>query len=599
MHQTSGHFVAERRPPGPGSDNPETDALRLVSDGGARGPSLAERLGERLDRLSFASPWHRLRLKGRYPLKLLAVPEDPVPGDAHAAAAIREGRLAKAGHAPALANVRLDDAAAPNAWREWVHGWGWLRDMAGAAPAPADFKRAEGLARRWLHHFHHYEPAAWAPAATGRRIMMAIAHAPLVMPGHDHIHRSAVLSGIARWARHLDRAAPRVPDGLGRAEAAAGLLAAALLLPGGDERRARAEALMVETLGRLVHADGSAAARSPLELARTADLLLCCGAFYDARAQARPDWLVGTLDRIRNALAGLAMGDGVPAPWHGGQPTAAAMARLGALGAATAPGRLSGFQRLAAGRTVVIVDAGPPPPARLNPAAHASTLALAISDGDRLLVTSCGAEQGAGPEGERRLPQALAEGLRSSAAHSTLVVADTNSSRLVDGGPRRPGGVREVVVETRFSGDGQWLEARHDGYRRRFGFDHLRRLYLSPDGEDFRGEDQLLPVGGVLARFGAAGALPVVIRFHLGPDCRATGTGDGHGALIRMGAGRDQSAWSFRAVFTTAPGTLGIEPGLVIDAAGQSHEVQVLSLATTAAAGSAASVGWSFRRQGR
>jgi ribulose-phosphate 3-epimerase len=63
------------------AEESDPEALRLTRDLGDRGPSLAERLGERLDRLAFQSPLHRMRLKGRFPLKLLAVPEDPVPGD--------------------------------------------------------------------------------------------------------------------------------------------------------------------------------------------------------------------------------------------------------------------------------------------------------------------------------------------------------------------------------------------------------------------------------------------------------------------------------------------------------------------------------------
>ncbi|MFA7440140.1 MAG: heparinase II/III family protein [Sphingomonadaceae bacterium] len=581
---------------------PEGDALRLTRDLGDRGPSLAERLSERLDRLSFASPWHRMRLQGRFPLKLLAVPTDPIPGDPETGARLKAGKLEYAGYGARMDNGRLDDPAAPVFWHDQVHGWGWLRDAAAAGPSTrTESTRIEGLARRWLARFHNYDEIAWAPARTGRRIMMAITYAPLVMPGHDHIHRSAVLNGIARWARHLDRAAPRVPPGTDRAEAAAGLLAAALLLPSGDERRVRAEALLADTLGRIVHQDGSVVTRSPLELAQGGDLLLFLSAFYKARAQRPPAWMDETRRHMRNALTGLAMGDGLPGPWHGGQPTLAMMERLGAtpVSADARPGRDSGYQRLAAGQTILVMDAGPPPPARLSDTAHASTLAIMMSDGKQPLIVSCGSGTAAEP-----LPSELQLGLRSTAGHSTLVLADSNSSRLADGGPRKLGGVQEVLVETRASGDGQWLEAQHDGYRKRFGVQHLRRLYLSPDGQDLRGEDVLLPASHGLTRLGRTDALDVVVRFHLGPGCSATGTQDGSGALISLpvsknGRTAEKSAWAFRASFNSAPGRISIEPSILIDANGQAQDIQQIVLATKAGPGVQASIGWSFRRQGK
>ena len=575
----------------------EADAFRLTRNLGDRGPSLSERLSDRLDRLSFASPFHRMRLKGRFPLKLIAVPEDPVPGDPAIAQRLKGGRLFRGGYGQGMLEARLDHPEAPESWRQWVHGWGWLRDLSMVELSAPEAARAEALARRWLARFHDYDEEAWAPEATGTRIQMAILHAPLVMPGKDHVHRSAVLNGIARWSRHLDRAAPRMQPGLPKLAAVSGLVAAALMLPGGDERLSRSLALLDEVLAALLNADGAPLARSPLDLARIADQMLVLAAFHAARMQKPSDPVARTLELARTTLGALALGDGIPAAWHGGQPDAAQLQRLGVAVLDAPSPRSSGFQRLSAGGVRLIVDAGPPPPARLNPATHASTLAFTFSDGGRPLVVSCGAEQGS--QGPRGFPPELVMGLRSTAGHSTLVLADTNSSRLHDGGPRRLGGVEEVLVEARLTRDGQWLEGRHDGYRRRHGYDHLRRLWLNPDGTDLRGEDHLLPVKGTLALVRQREALPLAIRFHLGPGATATPTQDGRGALIRIpGQGRDPAiAWAFRASFNHAPGLLAIEPSLFVDSEGATHEIQQLLLTTLVEPGKPADVSWSFKKQ--
>ena len=61
-----------------------------------------------------------------------------------------------------------------------------------------------------------------------------------------------------------------------------------------------------------------------------------------------------------------------------------------------------------------------------------------------------------------------------------------------------------------------WIAASHDGYVRRFGLIHRRRLFLARGGGDLRGEDRLLlPPGKSLPRRTAG--KPFAIRFHLHP----------------------------------------------------------------------------------
>jgi uncharacterized heparinase superfamily protein len=393
-------------------------------------------------------------------------------------------------------------------------------------------------------------------------------------------------------------------QGLPRVQAIAGLIGSALILPGGEERLARGLQLLEESLAAVLHADGAPVSRSPLDLAQLGDLMLVLEAFHTARMQKPSAPVARTLEQVRQTLGALALGDGLAAPWHGGQPSRAQMERLRAVPLDSPPPRSSGFQRLAAGTVRLVMDAGPPPPARLNAATHASTLAFVFTDGARPILVSCGAERGA--EGPRAFPPELVSGLRSTAGHSALVLADTNSSRLPDGGPRRLGGVEEVVVESRQTREGQWLEARHDGYRKRQGYDHLRRLWLNPDGTDLRGEDQLLPVRNPLAMARSRAALPVAIRFHLGAGAVATPTQDGRGVLITLPGtgkvergGQPDLAWAFRASFNHAPGVLGIEPSLLVGPDGSTQEIQQILLTTMVEPGQPADISWSFKRQSR
>ncbi|MDW8415471.1 MAG: heparinase II/III family protein [Thermaurantiacus sp.] len=570
---------------------------RRIREGDDRGPSMAERLGERLAELRYGTLLHRMRLKGRFPLRLLGVPADPVPGDPDRGERLRAGRLWFEGHGMAIASGPLDDRQAPPAWRTWLHGWAWLRDSAAAPPrTETEARRIETLARRWLERFPDYHPEAWGPVVTARRIQLAIAHAPLLIPRHDHVHRSAVLSGIARWTRHLDRAVRRLPPGPARLEAVLGLLGGSLLVPGHDAHRARAEALLGPALTALLD-DNGIVSRSPLELAILGERLLLASRFYEARALAPHPLLVDALAQVRRGLALLASGEGTTAPWHGGAPLPRQLETLG-VEPAQGPGTFAGFQRLAAGRTAVVVDAAPPPVARVALAAHASTLALVLADGPVPVVVSCGGPFAAGVDGPRALalPDELAKGLRHTAAHSTLVLADTNSTRLRLDGPGRGGGVQAVEVDAHTGPRGQWLECRHDGYRRRFGRDHVRRLWLAPDGSELRGEDTLVPAG---RRRGPGESLAAALRFHLAPGATVGLTSDGAGALVRLPAPRPREtlAWSFRVALPLG-GRLRLEASLALAADGTARPCQQLVVEATLSS-DPLSFAWAWRRQSR
>ena len=93
----------------------------------------------------------------------------------------------------------------------------------------------------------------------------------------------------------------------------------------------------------------------------------------------------------------------------------------------------SGFQRLAAGQTLVVVDTGKPPPRGFDGAAHAGMLSFELSHGRDRIVVNCGGYRGSKPAW-RRLS-------RASAAHSVLVVDDTNAVEILADGSlgRGPG----------------------------------------------------------------------------------------------------------------------------------------------------------------
>lgn len=565
------------------------EGQRLVRVGGDRGLSLAEKVAWRLRQMHYRTFLHRLRLRGRFPLKLLAAPADLWRGDPRIGQALQEGRLEHMGIAINTHGLRFSAIHAPPAWLEWLHSFRWLRDLA----AHTDLKRgaaiAEPLVERWLDEYARFDSLAWRPDILGERLINWMLHAPFLLSSSDQVYRSAVLNNMARSGRHLAQTAEKTPDGLTRIKAAAGLIANGLLLPGGEQRRQVGEAALMRALADFVLPDGGIAPRSPSEQAEIVKLLLSVRQVYADRQMQPHAGLVEALDRLTPALFNLMLGDGHLTAAHGGglgsREELELIARLIGPEAAPQTAVSSGFQRMQAGDTVVIVDAGPPPPGRVHTAGHAGTLSFEMSDGAQRLVVNCGGGRSAG----LALATDLHDLLRTTAAHSTLVVADTNSTRLREDGALGAG-VHEVTALRQEGPDGCWLDCAHDGYAARFGLEHRRRLYLSSDGADLRGEDVLEAASAARWRKPRAGH-GIDIRFHLGEGVEATPTADGQGALLRLPGG---ALWTFKA----RGARLRQDDSLWIDAHGRVRRTrQLVASGETGDAGLA--VQWSFKRASR
>ncbi len=229
---------------------------------------------------------------------------------------------------------------------------------------------------------------------------------------------------------------------------------------------------------------------------------------------------------------------------------------------------------------MAVIDAAPPPVGRQIEGGCASTLAFEFSDGPARLGVNCGGARAASAQ----LPKALTEALRSTAAHSTLVMGDSNSTAIHSDGTLGRG-VAQVELSRQESEAASRLEASHDGYARRWGFIHRRQLLLTADGRELRGEDSLLP-SARRRRPGPGTAF--AIRFHLGSGVQASPTADGQGAILRLPSG---ALWQFRC----RGATVAIESSLWIDARGRAVPTQQLVAGGEAAAGGA-SVSWTFKR---
>jgi len=100
-----------------------------------------------------------------------------------------------------------------------------------------------------------------------------------------------------------------------------------------------------------------------------------------------------------------------------------------------------------------------------------------------------------------------------------------------------------------------------------FDCSHHRRIYLSANGEDLRGEDKLeFPQGKKRPEFNS-----FAIRFHLHPDVQATLTNSGQAVVLKTLKGE---GWKFR----TAGATLSLDRSVYLGKAGELRRTQQIVL---------------------
>ena len=159
---------------------------RLIRSGGDKGLSLAERISERLQRLAWRTPLHSVRLRGRYPLKLIAVADDPFFGDVTRGQALLDGMVSHLGETQNLAGLNLNRPSFSPRFADYLHSFEWLRDLSSVTTRANAVPIAEAIMRQWLAaHADKVSDPAWRADLWGRRMLFWIAHAPLILSSSD------------------------------------------------------------------------------------------------------------------------------------------------------------------------------------------------------------------------------------------------------------------------------------------------------------------------------------------------------------------------------------------------------------------------------
>jgi len=477
--------------------------------------------------------------------RLVIAPQDLRTADATRASEIYAGRFAFAGKVVICDRRSPFEMTPPSEeWAVMLLSFSWLRHLR-AADSAITRANARALIDDWINLQGGWHPVGWRVDILSRRVVCWLSQAPFVLQDADARFYRRFLRSLSRQVRYLRRSLKQSRDGLPRLQAVIALNYATLCMQGqsgylrGNVRR------IIEELRRQILPDGGHISRNPGALIELLVDLLPLRQLFSARHLQPPQALNNAIDRMMPMMRFFRHADGNFAQFNGMGPTpvdllATVLAYDDARGAPVSNAPHSGYQRIDAGDTALLMDTGRPPPLALSQEAHAGCLSFELSWNLHRLVVNCGLPA-VNKENWRQVA-------RATAAHSTVTFNDASSCRFLEASSLRRllfgmpivAGPRDIRVTREDTADGANLAASHDGYVDEYGVIHNRALRLAADGRVLDGEDSFTPAAGPSLPVGKGDEF--AIRFHLHPSIKANRLSDGHGVILLL---PDKELWTF------------------------------------------------------
>jgi uncharacterized heparinase superfamily protein len=492
-----------------------------------------------------AHPLVRWRFGSGRTDRLLIAPQDLRTADATRAAEIYAGRFAFAG------KVVLCDRRSPfemtppsDEWAVILLSFAWLRHLR-AADSAISRANARALVEDWINVQGGFHPLGWRTDILARRVLCWLSQAPFLLQDADPRFYRRFIRSLSRQVRYLRRALKNTREGLPRLQALIALNTASLCLQGQGGSLRRHARRLIDELRTQILPDGGHISRNPGALIELLADLLPLRQLFFARNLQPPQALNNAIDRIMPMMRFFRHADGNFAQFNGMGPTqvdllATVLAYDDARGQPLSNAPHSGYQRIEAGQTSLIMDTGSPPPLPVSQEAHAGCLSFELSWKQHRLVVNCGL-----PAVNRETWRQVA---RATPAHSTATLNERSSCKFLENDSLRRllsgipiiAGPHRVHVEREDDEDGVAVRASHDGYVADCGLIHARALRLSADGRALDGEDMFAPPQG-RSQLGKAGD-EYALRFHLHPSIKASRLSDGRGVILLL---PDKEVWTF------------------------------------------------------
>jgi len=495
------------------------------------------------NKILYNSSIYDLWLKSRQTETILHNIEDPWIGEANLADAIFQGRYNFAGEEINAPNTPLWEPSGVGPW--WLaemHGFSWLRHFK-ARDGRAARQHARALIIHWIKNGNNkWNNTSWKIDIIGRRISSWIAYADMLQENADRKFIENFFKLLTAQSTHLSNIIKKYENKPEIFTGLRGLLISGTSLSKGKKRYEQARRILVSSLNKQILNDGCHISRQPsITLDILTDLIWIRNALFENDDLKE---LIDThITRISHAIRSLRMGDGTLTRANGGRGSSRdAIDKILEKTGIKLRSRIStslsvsGFERLTAGRSIVILNC-----TNTEKSKYKGSLSFEMSIGRDKLITNCGPS----PKNDFEWGNALS----SSAAHSTLVIENTNSSSIEK---KR---IAKITVKREVTTGSEIINTSHDGYKSIYAAVHKRILKLDSRGINLSGSDII--ISGPKVKF--------KIHFHVHYRVNLQLTRNKERILLLLPSG----GWEFFILNTNIDFNIDIEPSIYLEDHGE------------------------------
>ena len=497
-------------------------------------------LTRRMKRLNVRRPNCQTRYVPGCPESLLIAPQDLRTADPTIANDIYSGLFVFAGQVENCEGRTPFLSPAPSSeWAQELHGFRWLRHLK-ASDASLSRSNAQALVEDWIKVSAKLGADAWSLPVVANRVLAWLSNSPLILQNADHDFYRSFLRALYLQVRYLRASYSSMPDNADRLLLLTAELAGWMCFSDKERYIKSAAKRLVAELDAQILPDGGHVSRNPLIIISVLLDLLPLRQTFLSRDMVPPEGLNRAIERMMPMLRFFRHPNGSFARFNGAGATpadqiATILAYDDTRGTPVSDATFSGYQRVEAGQSVLIMDTGDPPPIEQSIQAHSGTLSFEFSVGNALIVVNCGA-----PSSRHAGWRQLA---RSTAAHSTVTVQDQSTSQIANGmfdlggRPLMASALRTHVERSMDQGQ-ETIKAGHRAYEGIFGLHHERQIWIAIDGRRLDGRDELTAAG----RGPKRGTDSFAVRFHLHPSVQLEPAPEGD--LIYLGLSNGE-IWKF------------------------------------------------------
>lgn len=535
-----------------------------------------------------SGPLYRWRFASAGHSKIIHTPIDLRPGQPELARNYYAGQFTFAGETVETSGSSPFALETSNTeWMEELHKFQWLRHL---HAADNELARSNGAAfiSDWIDLWgSRYQSRPWRSDILAQRLIAWLSYGPVMFHNLSEGSTRKFQKAVVKQTRYLQYNAQHTRDGYPRFVSCMALAFSGLCVQTSEKAVHSAGKDLTREIARQILPDGGHISRNPIVLVELLSDLIPLKQLYKDRGYPPPPDLLSAIDRMIGAVQFFKHHNKELAQFNGtGQTPHEVLSRILAFDDAKIPAPTSaphsGYERLQGGQTTVLVDVGTPINKATASDALAGTLSFELCSGQTRFITNCGVS-----EIDR---SKYVQFSRATAAHSTVTIADTSSSRYAGDSWLHKMLPSSLVLAPKISNTSRRIvdkynqvTASHDGYEANYGLIHERELNLSKDGMNFNGVDRFSE-----SQSRKSAAVAIAVRFHLPPQLSASLLSSGYAILV---AAPNGDAWTFTCI--DAP--ISLEESIYFS--GPDHPRKTEQIVVHGNSAKHAEIRWAFERR--